>query len=406
MPLPRPDLQSPAPRPHGASEDYGAFVAHGRVRIAGAPVGPLTGLDFAVKDIFDLAGVPTGMGSPDWLASHEVPQTTAPVVQHLLDAGADIVGKTKMDELAWSLTGENAHYGTPENPAAPGRVPGGSSSGSVVAAAGGLAAFALGTDTGGSVRLPASYCGVIGLRATYGRLPLTGAVPLAPSYDSAGWFARDAEIFARVGRVLLGEDGAAGRPGRVLIAADLFSMIEPRAAEALAEGIARIEAVAGPARAVDLGRGELGRWRETFHTVQAAEAWETHGDWVTRTRPDFGPGVRERFAAAARLDPADVADARAFRDEIRTQLRNLLGQDAVLILPSAPGIAPLCGTPPAALENFRARALELLCPAGHAGLPQISLPLAMMDGCPLGLSVMAGADGDAMLVDLARAVMG
>jgi amidase len=166
----------------------------------GTPGGPLAGLTFGVKDIYDIAGHKSGFGSPDWLRTHDAAARTAPVVQRLLDAGADMVGKTHTDEITWSLNGENAHYGTPVNVNAPGRIPGGSSSGSAAAVAGGLCDFALGSDTGGSVRAPASFCGIYGIRPTHGRVSLEGACPLAPSFDTCGWFARSAEVLERVGR--------------------------------------------------------------------------------------------------------------------------------------------------------------------------------------------------------------
>ena len=155
-------------------DPYGAFCPNGDVALAGAGTGPLEGLSFAVKDIYHIAGHRTGFGNPTWLNTHQPADRTASTVSRLLDAGADMVGKTLTDEMAYSLTGENAHYGTPVNPAAPDRVPGGSSNGSASAVAGGLVDFALGTDCGGSVRLPASYCGILGMRPSLGRVPVDG----------------------------------------------------------------------------------------------------------------------------------------------------------------------------------------------------------------------------------------
>lgn len=384
-------------------DTLGAFVAHGAIEMQRRTDGPLAGTTFAVKDFFDVAGVPTGAGSPEWLATHGIPATNAPVVDLLLDAGARLVGKTQTDELAWSLNGENAHYGTPVNPAAPGRIPGGSSSGSASAVAGALVDFAVGSDTGGSVRLPASYCGIIGLRPTHGRIPIEGAVPLAPSYDTVGWFARDPELFARVGAVLLGKPAEFARPKRVLIAEDLFAAAGAEVTHALQQGIDRVVAVCGPGEQVSVAQGELAAWRNAFRLVQSSEVWEVHGAWIERVKPNFGPGVRDRFAAAAKLDPAEVAAAKELRAAIRGRMESLIDGDAVLVLPTAPGIAPVRAMPEPELDVFRARALELLCPAGHAGLPQISLPFGTLQGCPVGLSLTAARGRDDMLLDLAQA---
>src|SRR5271156_3123133 len=182
-----------------------AFVPGPRIRIDGAPAGPLHGLSFAAKDLFDVAGVPTGGGNQDWARANPIPTRHAWSVQTLLDAGATLVGKTITDEVSLGILGENAFDGTPLNSAAPDRVPGGSSSGSAAAVAAGLCDTALGTDTGGSVRVPASFCGLYGIRPTHGRLNLEGMLPQAPSSDTTGWFARDAETFARVSAVMLGE---------------------------------------------------------------------------------------------------------------------------------------------------------------------------------------------------------
>lgn len=383
-----------------SADDIHAFVPHGRIERAGSADGPLAGKTFGLKDLFDLAGVPTGAGSPEWLETHAVPTSTATAAQRLLDAGARLVGKTITDEIAWSLNGENAHYGTPVNVAAPGRIPGGSSSGSAAATAAGLVDFALGTDTGGSMRLPASYCGLYGLRPSHGRISLHGAVPLAPSYDTAGWFAREPDLFAAVGRVLLGAPSMPAPIERLLIADDLFERALPETREALQPALDRLGQRFGEVEHVTVAGDELGTWRDTFRIVQSAEAWATHGEWAIRVRPAFGPGVKERFEAASKLAPSEVAAAIAKRAEIRARMEALVPPGALLILPTVPGIAPLVGTPEAELNVFRARALEMLCPSGHAGMPQVSLPVGTVEGCPVGLSVVAARGQDEALLAL------
>lgn len=380
-----------------------AFVAHGGVDREGHPGGPLAGTACAVKDALDVAGVPTGFGHPAWLASHPVPQHDAEVVRRVLEAGARVVGKTHCDELCYSLNGINGHYGTPVNPRAPQRLPGGSSSGSASAVAGGLADFALGSDTGGSVRVPASYCGLYGMRPTHGAVPEAGVVPFAPSYDTVGWFAREAALFAKVGRVLLpAATGPADAPRRLLIAADAFAHAEPAACAVLAPALQRLQAMLGAGEAVTVADEGLETWMQAFRVLQGAEIWRTHRDWIGRLAPGFGGGIAERFAWVATLGPGQVEPAAALRASIRMRMERLLAGGAVLALPTTPGPAPLLETPVPALEAWRNRCLGLLCIAGHAGLPQLSLPLAQVDGAPLGLSLIAARGADAMLLSLAE----
>jgi len=379
-------------------DTIGAFCDYGPVAIRRRQDGALAGLTCGIKDLFDIEGLPTGAGSPEWLAAHPAAARTAPAVGMLLDAGATVIGKTHTDEMAWSLNGENAHFGTPVNVAAPGRIPGGSSSGSAAATAAGLVDFALGSDTGGSVRLPASYSGLWGIRPTHGRIPIEGTVPLAPSYDTVGWFARSADLLAMIGTVLLGDSAAETPPDRLIIAEDLFALAGPEVTAALAKGVTEVEAVLRAARPVAIASGDILAWRDAFRIVQAAEAWATHGAWAAKVQPAFGPGVRDRFAAAARIDPADLALAKTTRLRARSTLDALLPPGTIIVAPTTPGVAPLRDTPAEALEDFRARALALLCPAGHAGLPQISMPLGAIGGLPVGLSLIGARGSDAMLL--------
>jgi amidase len=388
-----------------ANDRLGAFCRDTHVEMTGASHGPLVGLTFAVKDIYDVAGHRTGFGSPDWLRTHGPAARTAPVVQRLLDAGAHLVGKTHTDELTWSLTGENAHYGTPVNVNAPGRIPGGSSSGSASAVAAAVVDFAIGSDTGGSVRLPASFCGILGMRPTHGRIPLDGVCPLAPSFDTCGWFARDAGVFERVGRTLLCDDAPAPPPARLLIAQDALEVAGPSVAHAFRSAVDKVAALVGMPEPVAVGDEPLTRWMDYFRFLQGAEAWACHGMWITREKPALGPGVKERFAWAPTVAPADITRAGTRREEIARRMAEILGGRTVLALPSAPGIALLRNSPPNVLDDLRARALPILCVAGLARLPQMSLPLTQLDGCPLGLSLIAARGNDTLLLELAGKLM-
>ena len=381
----------------------GAFCRHTHVAVAGSGKGPLAGLTFGVKDIYDIAGHKTGFGSPDWLATHAPAASTAPVVASLLAAGADMLGKTQTDELTYSLNGENAHYGTPVNVNAPGRIPGGSSSGSAAATAGKLVDFALGSDTGGSVRAPASFCGIYGMRPTHGRISLAGACALAKSFDTAGWFARDAVLLERVGQVLLGAE-ISPTPGALLLPQDAMAMLDSAAVAALRPALARITAALGALRPVTVSAEGLPQWFQAFRVLQGAEIHAQLGDWVAQTRPKLGPGVRERMAWVATISTADVTNAQAVRDAAQRSMDALLANNAVLVLPTVSGIAPLLNTPAAELDDFRARAMSLLCIAGLARLPQVSLPLATLRGCPLGISLVAARGNDALLLALAKRI--
>ena len=381
----------------------GAFIRDRHVALDGAASGPLSGLSFAVKDVFHIAGQRTGFGSPEWLASHEPATETALAVTRLLDAGARMAGKTHSDEMAYSLTGENVHYGTPLNSRAPDRIPGGSSNGSVAAVAAGLVDFAIGTDCGGSVRLPASYCGIFGMRPTVDRVPLEGVIPFGPPFDVAGWFARDAAVLEAVGRVLLADDGAPPPPHRLLRAVDAFALVDEAVANALAPAIERVAERVGTIEEVTVAPEGLGAWFETFRTLQAASIWANHGDWVAAVKPAFGPGVKERFEWAARLDPAEVAAAGKRHEAIRARIAELLGAGDILCLPTSPRAAPLKNTPVDDIEvRYRHQAMHLLCITGLGGLAQISLPLAEIDGLPLGLSLVGPRGSDLQLLGLAR----
>ena len=384
----------------------GAFCRDNHVALTGADDGPLSGLTFGAKDVFHIAGVRTGFGHPAWLATHEPPSETATAVQRLLNAGADLVGKTHTDEMAYSLTGENVHYGTPVNALAPDRIPGGSSNGSAAAVTAGLVDFAIGTDCGGSVRLPASYCGILGMRPTVDRVPLDGVIPFGPPFDVAGWFARDANVLEQAGRVLLADNSEPEPPRRLLRAADAFAMVDEAVAGAVDEAVVRVSALVGAVEEVTVAPEGLESWFDTFRILQAASIWANHGAWVRETRPDFGPGVRERFEWAEALDDGAVEAAMPRFDAIQARIADVVGPGDILCLPTSPRVAPLKNTPIDDIEiRYRHQAMHLLCIAGLGGLPQISLPMAELEGLPLGLSLNGPRGSDLQLLGLARRLM-
>ncbi|MRT31960.1 amidase [Herbaspirillum sp. CAH-3] len=382
------------------------FIPYPFVPQPQAASGPLAGVRLAVKDIFDVAGYPTGCGNPHMLALSGIKAASAPAVQSLLQAGAQFVGKVVTDELAFSMNGKNAHFGTPRNGGAPDRIPGGSSSGSASAVSNGLADLALGTDTGGSVRVPASHCGLIGLRPTHGRVPLTGVMDLARSFDTCGWFARDMDVFARAGAVLLGEDSAPlPQAPRVLVASDVLGLLAPHVQAQFAQVLERLAGVLGAPQPVSVATPSFDVLYWAFRHIQGYEAWRAHGENIGRYGLQLGPGVAERFAWSATITAQQMQEHSAVRETFRAGFIDLLGDDGVLLLPSAPDVAPLLTDSEQSLEDYRNQAVRMLCLSGLSGCPQISLPLMQLDGAPFGLSLIAPPGSDRSLIQYAAGLM-
>lgn len=379
-----------------------AFVPHDiETPVRGAAAGPLAGLTAAVKDMYDIAGTRTGNGNPTWLETYPPAATNAAAVQRILDAGATVIGKTICDEFFYSVTGANAHYGMPVNPRAPGRLPGGSSGGSASAVASGACDFALGSDTGGSVRIPASFNGLYGLRPTHGRIDATGATAMAPSFDVPGWFAASAGVFRNVGSVLLDARRVPAAIERMIVLEDAFAEADDAVADLMRTAI---EFMLGDLPPVAHGRiapEGFDPWREAFRVLQAFEVWQSFGAFVTEHKPEIGPGIRERIAFAATVTRTDAAAARNVKAQASEHIRRAVPPGTILALPTSPSIAPLAGCSPDEMEHFRVRVMRLTCTAGMAGLPQMNLPVGTLDGCPAGLSFIGWAGGDEALLDLA-----
>ena len=347
-------------------------------------------------------GVAACCGNPTWRETHPAATTTATAIAALLDAGATLVGLTITDELALSLTGENVHYGTPINPRCPDRVPGGSSSGSAVAVAAGLCDFALGTDTGGSVRVPASHCGVYGFRPTHGAVSTTGVWPLSPRFDTVGWLAREPRTLTRAAGVLLPPrpSGIAG-PARLLLSDHATTLLDPEARPAFAAAAAMV------AHRLDrtLGNVDLtvDGWLETYLALQNGEAVALHRAWLTRHGSAMGSLIGGRFARALAVTADDVARAAARAAVVSAQVRALLGDDGWLLWPSAAGAPPRRGLSDDVLDENTGRSLTLGALAGLAGLPQISLPAGEVAGCPFGVSLVGPRGADRALLAAAAA---
>jgi amidase len=399
---------------HNVADDAEKAVwrERGAPLVVPAGSGPLDGVRLAVKDVHAVAGHRIGAGNPAWLAE-AAPQTHhSRALQSLLDAGAEVTGIAQTDELTYSLDGTNAHYGTPPNPAAPGRIPGGSSSGPASAVALGEADAGLGSDTAGSIRVPASYCGLYGMRPTHGAVPVAGMVPLAPRFDTVGWLTRDAGTLLRVGDVLLppeqdATDHAAGAPAAFRTALVDAALLTPadtavrESFEAAASQLAARNGLRGE-RCPPLS-GDNATRADAFSTVQARQVHECDGAWVAAHPDALGPDIARRFAWAAAVSPERARHAEELLRATARDLRAALSPSSVLLLPAAAGPAPRADSGSTERDDVRARTIQLTCLAGIAGLPCVTLPRMTAGGLPVGLCVIAGRGRDRALLQLALA---
>ena len=387
------------------SLDQRVFAWRGSYANPRAGSGSLAGLRLGVKDLFHIAGLPTAAGNPDWLASHALPEHTSPVVTQLLDAGAELVGKTQTDELAYSLNGLNIHYGAPVNPRAPDRLPGGSSSGSAVAVAAGDIDIGLGTDTGGSIRVPASYNGLFGIRTTHGLISSEQMVPLAPIFDTVGWLTRDAQTLARVGEVLLPDHLPRQFPGKPAQGALRIALLLPQQNGALwmtaHQEWLKHQPLLTRVKPILLNSDWLGRASQCFRTLQGRSIWQTHGDWISNHNPAFAPDIHVRFQWCATLTEADQEAAEAERIHLQGDIDSWFEDVDLVLLPTTPGAAPLLGAEPEWMDNYRSQLMGLTAAAGLAGLPQVHLPVLTDQAAPYGVSLLGKCGADKALLQLA-----
>ncbi|KAJ4825794.1 Amidase 1 [Turnera subulata] len=414
------------------ASDYGAFMEKFLLK-PDTPSHelPLHGLTFAVKDIFDVDGYVTGFGNPDWARTHSAATSTAPAVLAVLKGGATCIGKTVMDEMAYSINGENAHYGTPTNPCAPDRVPGGSSSGSAVAVGATLVDFSLGTDTGGSVRVPASYCGILGFRPSHGVVSTEGVTPMAQSFDTVGWFAKDPVILNRVGRMLLQfPHSTLAKPGQIIIAKDCFqlsSIPDERTSQVLVKSVEKLfgghlvqhlnlgnyvedkvpslqHFISKEIRDQEYKIPSLAALSSAMRLLQRYEFKSNHGEWVSSVKPHLGPGISERVWEAVRTTDENVDLVQSLKVELRAALTTLLQDSGILAIPTVPGHPPKLQTDASTLEVFRARAFSLLSISGVSGFCQVNIPLGKHDNLPVSISLLAKHGSDGFLLNIVESL--
>lgn len=358
----------------------------------------------AVKDLFHISGIPTSAGNIDWLNSHPLPTETSSVVTTLLQAGVKLIGKTITDELAYSLNGINIHYGTCINYNHPDRIVGGSSSGSALAVAQGSANIGLGTDTGGSIRVPASYNGLFGIRPTHGRVATDGMVSLAPSFDTVGWMSKDLNTLEWVAKLLITSDLCPQQLAlsEVAIADDLFNQVEHKQqSESWLNDIFPSNYQLNKTLSIETTIEAA----SAFRILQGAEIWKTHGEWFERQQPAMASDIKQRFEWCSRITTKEIEQALRFQKAFKNSIDDILERHPVIVLPTTPGPAPMLSGDPETMAKYRNQLLAFTATAGLCGLPQLHLPVLECDKSAVGVSIMTRRDADLSLVNLAKIIM-
>lgn len=409
-------------------QDFGAFIEKLQLLPPPQPLPPkaphpLTGLSFAVSDLFDIEGYVTGFGHPEWVRSHDAASRTSTVVSTLVEGGATCVGKTVVDEFAYSINGTNRHYDTPANPAAPPRVPGGSSSGAAVAVAANIVDFSLGIDTVGGVRVPSAFCGILGFRPSYGAVSHMGIVPISTSLDTVGWFARDPNILRRVGHVLLQLPfGAQRSPRQIIIADDCFELLKIPVDRVVQVVIKSTEKLFG--RQV-LKHENLGEYfhpkvpsLKGFHKtngelknssirmvanvmrlLQRLEFKSNHNEWIESVKPILDPDISAEIGETLEIAETVVENCKSLRNEMRSAINSLLKDDGILVIPTTAYPPPKLGGKEMLTEDYQNSAFSLLSIASVSGCCQVTVPLGYYDKCPTSVSFIARHGGDRFLLD-------
>ncbi|OAY32162.1 outer envelope protein 64, chloroplastic [Manihot esculenta] len=409
-------------------EDFGAFVEKLQLLPPPQPAPPkaphpLTGLTFAVSDVFDIEGYVTGFGHPDWARTHEAASQTSSVVSALVEGGATCIGKTVVDELAYSINGENKHYGTPTNPAAPAYVPGGSSSGAAVAVAADLVDFSLGVDTVGGVRVPAGFCGIIGFRPSYGTIPHLGILPVSASLDSVGWFAKDPNVMRLVGHVLLQLPfGVQRNPRQIIIVDDCFQLLKFPVDRVIQVVIKSTEKLFGRqvlkhetlegilvSKVPSLKQfhdkktnGELRTSSITLlgnilQTLHRYEFRYNHKEWINVEKPNLDNSVE--LNEILEITEAEIGIFKSIRNEMRAAIDSLLKDDGILAIPTTACLPPKLGAKEMLSEDYQIHSFSLLSIASLSGCCQVTIPLGHIDKCPVSVSFIARHGGDRFLLD-------
>lgn len=371
--------------PNIASIDS-AIVEHSPAPFRLTKSGELSNTRFVVKDLFAIKGVKNSAGNPDWLANHPAALKTASSVNKCLNEGAEFSGLSLTDELAYSLEGNNPHVGIIENPVAPGCYTGGSSTGSAALVASKHADIGLGTDTGGSIRVPASFCGLYGFRPSINTIDKDGLIPLAPDFDTVGLFTRSAHLLQVAGNLLLNQLATekSAQFTRGIILTDFFALVDSKEQSASKTALENIQHFYNSTEKLSIPPNLVNDLAEIFRILQGRNAWLTHRAWL-ETEPKISPKLKTRFAMAKAISDDEVQAAKKSQGLLKDFLDKAINPDATLIMPTTPITAPVIGQ---YTETLRKKTLQFTALAGLAGWPQCHLPLNQSHNKPSGLSLI------------------
>ena len=359
--------------------------------------GLLSNLNFVLKDMCDVKNLKTSCGNPDFFKKCDFANDYAPFLKDLLNEGPVLKGITVCDEFFYSLIGENGHYGTPTNLNAPSCVPGGSSSGSAAALTTDLYDFSIGSDTGGSVRIPASFCGLIGMRPTHNRINTKGVYPMAPSFDTVGWFANNPEIFQKVGNVLLNNIERSNVDFKqYVVAEDLLELCD---AEVQDNFNNYINVNIPNINKTRLSTNTKAIIADNFRILQGAEVKENIIPWIEKNKPNISPEIRSRIDMASKITDIEVSRALIFRNTLIDEIKKSLPEGTIAVFPTSPFSAPKSGQDDESLGSFRKRLMELTSVAGMTSRPQITIPRLKDKSGPVGISLLGWKYSDEILLN-------
>ena len=359
--------------------------------------GILNNLNFVLKDMCQIKNLKTSCGNPDFYKKCEPALEHAVFLKKLLNEGAILNGITVCDEFFYSVIGENSHYGTPKNLNAPNCVPGGSSSGSAAAMTTNKYDFSIGSDTGGSVRVPASFCGLLGIRPTHGRIESTGVFPMAPSFDTIGWFANDVKTFKNISAVLLNKKNASSISfSKYVIAEDILELAEKDIQYQFNNHLKILFPNLQKIRLSKFNKAEIAN---NFRILQGGEINEHVIPWIKENNPYISQEINNRIEMASKITTDEIIAAKSFREALILEINNSLPEGDIALFPTTPFSAPTCGQTDEALGSDRKKIMEMTSITGMTSRPQISIPKFKGKTGPVGISILGWRNSDEILLN-------